>query len=202
MVEEHWGCPLEGAVSFCLADSPSVDAVWRVAHNQPRLLYRESVRSVTPAPSCEFNRPMDSDDRVTRRYGKPWARIAAGICDVALVASLDIVVVLLTLRLAGVDRSAIDLLPAAPLLAFLLLLKAGYVVVLTVVGGQTFGKMAFGLRVVNCRGCRVSTGAAVARGVYALISLGLLPFGVLWMFVDGERCAWHDRLSGTRVVMC
>ena len=112
MVEEHWGCPLEGSVSFCLADSPSVDAVWRVAHNQPRLLYRESVRSVTPAPSSEFNRPMDFDDRVTRRYGKPWARIAAGICDVALVASLDIVVVLLTLRLAGVDRSAIDLLPA------------------------------------------------------------------------------------------
>jgi len=145
---------------------------------------------------------MDSDDKVTRRYGEPWTRIVAGICDLALVASLDIVVVLLTLRLAGVDQSAIDLLQAAPLLAFLLLLNAGYVVVLTVVGGQTFGKMAFGLRVVDCRGCRVTTGAAVARVVYTLFSLGLFAFGVLWMFVDGERCAWHDRLSGTRVVLC
>ena len=145
---------------------------------------------------------MDSDDKVTRRYGEPWTRIVAGICDLALVASLDIVVVLLTLRLAGVDRSAIDLLQAAPLLAFLLLLNAGYVVVLTVAGGQTFGKMAFGLRVVDCRGCRVTTGAAVARVVCTLFSLGLFAFGVLWMFVDGERCAWHDRLSGTRVVLC
>ena len=70
--------------------------------------------------------------------------------------------------------------------------------VLTVVGGQTFGKMAFGVRVVDRGGCPVTT--AVARALGYLVSVLPLGLGVVSMFLDSERCALHDRLAGTRVL--
>ena len=60
--------------------------------------------------------------------------------------------------------------------------------------------MIFRLRVVDRNGGLVSLGASLVRLFYAMISLGLLVFGVLWMCIDAECCAWHDRLSGTRVM--
>ena len=116
------------------------------------------------------------------------------------VGSLDTFVVLLTLGLAGLNRLSIESLPIAPFFTFLLLLNTGYVVVPTVVGGQTIGKMIFRLRVVDRNGGLVSLGAALVSLSYTMISLGLFGFGVLWMFMDTECCTWHDRISGTRVV--
>ena len=40
-----------------------------------------------------------------------------------------------------------------------------------------------------------------ARLLAALLSWGLLGLGFLWVLVDRNRLAWHDHLSGTRLVM-
>ena len=128
-------------------------------------------------------------------------RLAAGLCDAALLVSLDAVVIVLTLRLAGLDVQALGLLPVAPLAGFLILLNGGYVVVLTRAGGQTFGKMAFGVRVVDRAGQPVTTSIAVVRSLGYLVSVLPLGVGVVWMVLDTERRALHDRLAGTRVLM-
>ena len=44
------------------------------------------------------------------------------------------------------------MLPAVPMLAFLMLLCGGYFVLFTAAGGQTIGKMAAHIRVVNASG--------------------------------------------------
>ena len=117
-------------------------------------------------------------------------RIAAGCCDLALLAGLDALVVWLTLRLAGLDLQSLGALPLFPLVVFLCLLDAGYVAGLTAAGGQTIGKMAWGLRVADADGGTVSLPRALARTFWTPVSVT----------VGRERRALHDLLSGTRVV--
>ncbi len=68
-------------------------------------------------------------------------------------------------------------------------------------GGQTLGMRAWRLRVVDYAGNPVSWKQALLRFVGALISWAVLGGGYLWVLVDHDRCAWHDRLSGTRLVV-
>ncbi len=126
-------------------------------------------------------------------------RVAAGCCDLALLAGLDAVVVWLTLRLTGLNVQSFDLLPWPPLVVFLGLLDAGYVIGLTAAGGQTIGKMAWGLRVADAEGRPVSVAKAVLRTVWVPVSLAA-GIGVVWMLFEREGRALHDVLSGTRVL--
>ena len=126
-------------------------------------------------------------------------RTAAGCCDLVLLAGLDAAVVWLTLRLIGLDMQSFDILPLPPLVAFLCLLDAGYVIGLTAAGGQTIGKMAWGLRVADVAGGPVSVPKAVVRTFWAPMSLAV-GIGVIWMFFEREGRALHDVLSGTQVL--
>lgn len=130
----------------------------------------------------------------------PRVRLAAGLLDLALLTLLDAVVVGLTLRLAGLERQSLGLLPVAPLAVFLLLLDVGYLVVLTQAGGQTFGKMLFGTRVVDLAGCPVTASVALVRTLGYLMSVLPLGLGVVLMYFDPEHRMLHDRVAGTRVL--
>jgi len=68
-------------------------------------------------------------------------------------------------------------------------------------GGQTLGMRAWRLRVRRIDGSPLHWPAACTR--YAMAWLAWLPFGlgVLWCAVDPQRRAWHDRLSGTEVIL-
>ena len=130
------------------------------------------------------------------------ARIGAGCCDLALLAGLDALVVWLTLRLAGLQPTGLDLqslgaLPLPPLAAFLCLLDAGYLAGLTAAGGQTIGKMAWRLRVTGADGGPVSLPRALVRTFWTPVSMTL---GILWIFIDREGRTLHDMLSATRVM--
>ncbi|MEE2637219.1 MAG: RDD family protein [Acidobacteriota bacterium] len=129
---------------------------------------------------------------------RPLVRMVAGLCDAVLVGALDAAVVMLTLRLTGLSIESLGQLPLTPLVTFLLLLDGSYVVGLTAVGGQTVGKMACGVCVVDQTGTTVSTPAAVVRAGWAVVSVATV-LGGLWMFYDRDRRALHDHLAGTRV---
>jgi uncharacterized RDD family membrane protein YckC len=130
------------------------------------------------------------------------ARVSAALIDIVLLAGIDAVVVLLTARATGLSTSPEDLavLGSVPFGAFLGLLALGYLVGFTAGGGQTIGKMAFGLRVVDEDGSPVDLTGAVLRSTGALaaaLTLGLLYVPAL---VTSDRRALHDRFAGTRVV--
>lgn len=67
--------------------------------------------------------------------------------------------------------------------------------------GQTLGKMFMGLRVVRVDGGEVTPALAFLR--FIGYGLSILPFGLgfFWSIIDREKCAWHDHLAATRVVM-
>jgi uncharacterized RDD family membrane protein YckC len=77
---------------------------------------------------------------------------------------------------------------------------AGFYLISWIRQGQTVGMRAWQLVVERPDRSRVDLAHAVARLITSLLSLAPLGAGYLWMLVDREGLAWHDRLSGTRVV--
>ena len=81
------------------------------------------------------------------------SRAVAVAIDLAVLAAIDVLVVYFTMQICGLTAADLNLLPKAPLLAFLLVQNGGYLVAFTA-GGQTLGKMAMGIKVVSDRHSR------------------------------------------------
>jgi len=130
-------------------------------------------------------------------------RLGAMLYDGLLLLAVLIVATALFLPLTGGE--AVD--PAKnPLLEFvyramLLLLIVGFFGLFWTRRGQTLGMASWRLRVEREDGGLLTWSDTLRRLGGALLSL--LPFGLgfLWVLVDPQRRAWHDRLSGTRVVV-
>ena len=103
--------------------------------------------------------------------------------------------------MCGLTTAEIAMLPPIPLGAFFLLVNGGYLASFTAAGGQTIGKMAFGLQGRRPRrpaGRR--RGLSVVRALGCLASVASLGLGFLPALLgDGGR-AIEDRLADTRVV--
>jgi len=66
--------------------------------------------------------------------------------------------------------------------------------------GQTLGMRAWHLRAVSAAGQPLTFISAVLRFLCAVAAWSPAALGVLWLYVDPERVALHDRLSKTRVL--
>lgn len=66
--------------------------------------------------------------------------------------------------------------------------------------GETLGLRAWKLRLVGPDGRPPGWSRALLRCGAAILSWLPLGLGFLWVLVDRDRLAWHDRLSGTRLV--
>ena len=122
---------------------------------------------------------------------------------VLLHAGSSLIIGTLLLKTTGMDLVQII---GTALLYFIYLLVAPpvltmlYFTVLHAFGGQTIGKMLFGLRVVSANGEDISGGVAFLRWAGTVVSALPLAVGFIWAIFDGDHCTWHDRLSGTRTV--
>jgi uncharacterized RDD family membrane protein YckC len=130
----------------------------------------------------------------------PVRRMLAALVDAALLVGLDAAVLYFTLRLCNLTAADILELPAFPLLAFFLLLNGGYLTAFTAVGGQSIGKMAFGIKVVSDEDLPVPFGRATLRTLAYAASALPLGAGFLPGVLGSDRLALHDRLAHTRVV--
>ncbi|BCS33904.1 hypothetical protein TBR22_A31320 [Luteitalea sp. TBR-22] len=126
-------------------------------------------------------------------------RMRAGAIDAAILVAIDVLVVWLTLRVAGVGVDEWRLIPLVPLVGFLFLLDVAYQVTFVAASGQTIGKMLTHLRVTYHDDARVPFGHAVVRGVALVLCAAPVGLGLLPLFLDPERRGAHDRLAGTRV---
>jgi uncharacterized RDD family membrane protein YckC len=131
---------------------------------------------------------------------RPAARLASALLDMMLLGAIDAAVLYLTLAIAGLSFADVRVIPAIPMLAFLVLLNGGYLVGFTAANGQTIGKMLTNIRVVGRDGGRVDVAGAVVRATGVLLSLIPLGLPYVAVFASPQRRALHDRLAGTRVV--
>lgn len=127
------------------------------------------------------------------RYAGFWIRLMAYILD--------------SLVLLAVNRVLTDLLGLDWPRTFLglnypeLIISLAYFVVLTVVYGQTLGKMALGIKVVSQDGRSNAWGPILLRETIGKFLSGIiLLIGYLMIAFDGKKRALHDRIAETYVV--
>jgi uncharacterized RDD family membrane protein YckC len=152
------------------------------------------------AAEPEVERPAARSRRPALEISGPGRRLGAAAVDHAILAGIDLAVVYFTLKMAGLDVGEWRALPVGPLLTFLALMKTTYFWAFTRIGGQTIGKMAFGIRVVGEDDAELDASRALQRtlaGALTILTLGL-PF--LPVLLADDRRAIHDRMTRTRVV--
>lgn len=83
----------------------------------------------------------------------------------------------------------------------LLLLAALFFIPCWLQGGQTLGMRAWRLRVERRGGGPLDARLCALRFVCGLLSVATLGLGLLWLWLDREGLALHDRLAGTQVTL-
>jgi uncharacterized RDD family membrane protein YckC len=129
-------------------------------------------------------------------------RIAAMVYDALLLLALLFVATALFLPLTHGEyiESGGPLLTNIYRLALLAVWIAFYGLFWTR-SGQTLGMLAWRLKLVHESGRSITWRDVIVRlgaGILSLLPVGL---GFLWVWVDGDGLAWHDRLSHTRPVV-
>jgi resuscitation-promoting factor RpfA len=130
----------------------------------------------------------------------PLLRGLAALVDVAILGAIDALVISFTLRLCGLETSELGMLPPIPIIAFFLIVNGGYLAAFTAAGGQTIGKMAFGLKVVGQSDAPLSVGTSIVRTFGCLLSIASLGLGFAPALVGAGGRTLEDRLAHTRVV--
>jgi uncharacterized RDD family membrane protein YckC len=196
-------------------------AVRRTPDNPRMRVVSSAIRSVDPAPALEFDDAVRAADEakdlspvapapLSRRpeeraivradVSGPVARAVAAAIDHVLLGAIDLAVVYFTSRIAGLSMDEWTIVPLVPLLFFLFILKIAYFYAFTAVGGQTIGKMALRIRVVNEDHGAVDATLALRRTLLGAASTAAFGLGLLPAFFDPERRAFHDRVARTRVI--
>ncbi|MCX5797162.1 MAG: RDD family protein [Elusimicrobia bacterium] len=125
-----------------------------------------------------------------------WIRFAADLID-SLVVYFPVGFVTTAAAAFGTpNATAIVLLKALTAIA----VGGVYYTVLTGRSGQTWGKKAFDIKVVNQDGTPLTYGAAFGRWCAYLPSYLTLGIGFMMAGWNEERKALHDRIIGTRVI--
>lgn len=143
--------------------------------------------------------PRAEEPRPVERPAVGFERLYAAVLDVAVLAPIWAAIVYFASRSARVAIPALQ--PAWPwlvgYLAFIGLVYAGY---FTGTTGQTLGKMAAGLRVVDAAGQPPGYMRAFTRAIIGTCGVLAAGSGLLPMLFDPARRALHDRLFRTRVI--
>lgn len=133
----------------------------------------------------------------TQRAAGLWRRIAAACYDLLLLAGI----LMVTGFVVIIARGGAAVPTGHPLFRiFVFAQVAVFFVAFWSLGGQTLGMRAWDLRVVTQSDGPLVPARAALRFAAALLSVAALGLGFLWMLVDPDGRAWHDRLSGTRIV--
>ncbi len=127
-----------------------------------------------------------------------WRRLAAMVYDSLLLVAVLMTATAIVLPLTGGEAIAGPV--RWPYRAYLLFVGCGFFAVFWHFGGQTLGMRAWRLQVRGASG-PVSWREAWLRSLAAIVSWLPLGLGYLWSLFDDEQRTWHDRLSGTNLVV-
>jgi uncharacterized RDD family membrane protein YckC len=130
-------------------------------------------------------------------------RFGAMLYDLLLVVALLFIVTALFLPFTGGEAITPDRSVAVERIyqAVLLLVVVLFFSLFWTWRGQTVGMLAWRLRVERSDGTLLTWRDALLRLGGACVSIAALGLGYFWIWFDRDRLAWHDRWSGTRVVV-
>lgn len=131
-----------------------------------------------------------------------WRHMLAMLYDLLLILPLFMAATALWVAILGpTDSIAQPSVPPALQWAGWLLIVILFFGIFWRRGGQTLGMQAWRIKLITNSGKRPSWKQALIRVIGALISATFLGLGYAWRFVSAEKTYWHDRWSGTRLVV-
>lgn len=131
-------------------------------------------------------------------------RLGAMVYDLLLVLAVLMVATALFLPFTGgeaVSREVVGPVVFYLYRLFMVALVVGFFGVFWTRRGQTLGMAAWRLKLERDDGRKLTWADALKRLATACLSWLPVGLGFLWMAVDRNRLAWHDRLTHTRVVV-
>ncbi|MGH8150357.1 MAG: RDD family protein [Steroidobacteraceae bacterium] len=81
-----------------------------------------------------------------------------------------------------------------------LVILAAYGVIMWKLKGTTIGGTVCDLKVARVDGRPIDWGTAIVRALGCFLSLAIAGLGFVWIALDPQRQAWHDKIAGTVVV--
>jgi uncharacterized RDD family membrane protein YckC len=81
-----------------------------------------------------------------------------------------------------------------------LIVLAAYGVIMWKLKSATVGGLICGLQVVRLDGRPIDWPTAIVRALTCFLSLAVVGLGFLWIAIDENNQAWHDKVAGTVVV--
>jgi len=81
-----------------------------------------------------------------------------------------------------------------------LIALAAYGAVMWKLKGSTIGGIICGLQVVRVDGRPIDWPTAIVRALGCFLSLAVVGLGFIWIAIDHDHQAWHDKIAGTVVV--
>jgi uncharacterized RDD family membrane protein YckC len=116
-----------------------------------------------------------------------WLRFGSLVID-SLILGVVVIVLALLLKVVGY------LIGIVIAIAYVVYLEGS-------ASGQTIGKRAVGIRVIDYRtGGPIGYGRAFIRNLARIVSGLPCYLGYFWMLWDKERQTWHDKIAGDVVV--
>jgi uncharacterized RDD family membrane protein YckC len=125
-------------------------------------------------------------------YAGFWIRFLAIIIDGVILGIVDTFVGVL-LREDFTDTSALSFFIG-------LVVSAAYFTIAHSRWGQTIGKLAVGIKVVDANGGLLSPGAAFIRWIGYYVSGIILFIGYIIAAFDSRKQALHDKMAGSFVI--
>ena len=171
--------------------TPSFDLALEVADPSPAPTVQPADRVAAPEFWADDEHSQDAS---------VGARFVAVMVDLVILAAIDAVVIYFTMQLCQLSVEDLGMLPKGPLAAFLFVQNGGYLVAFTA-GGQTLGKMAAGIRVVQSESdAALDLGHAFLRTLMWVVLAVPAGLGFLTALFSRDHRGLHDRFAGTRVV--
>lgn len=158
------------ATSSAIGDAAPVDAMPGV----------DSATAEAPAPAQDNAASATATSRATLPRASFWIRMAALFIDAVLLS--------VALHLLN-DSGEVTLLALAIYGALMWKFK-----------GTTVGGIVCNLQVVRLDGREIDWGTAIVRALGCFLSVAAAGLGFLWIAIDSEKQAWHDKIAGTVVV--
>jgi uncharacterized RDD family membrane protein YckC len=185
------------AATMAAADAAAGDAASSSASASPRA---DSVAadSAAAAPGTAAGAPPHAEPPVAEPpgMGRTSARSAALLASYpragfwARMGALLLDVILIGVIVGAVLHSG----------RLHLLLLASYGAVMWKLRGTTIGGIVFNLQVVRLDTRELDWSTAIVRALSCFLSLFIVGLGFIWIAVDEEHQAWHDKIAGTIVV--
>ena len=191
-------CGLPVAAMAAMRQTSAVNPVRQPAQSLPPTVVGLSLAPTPPPPQpAPFPMPVILPGH---RYADLGQRVAAWLLD-SLVNTL-LFGCAYTLAMGGALVGAAE---GELLLVLITLAAAAYWIVPTALSGQTLGKRAVGVRVVNKHGGPPGFVRSSVRFLGMMLESALATFligliGLLNPLWDRDKQTWHDKLAGTYVV--